>query len=42
MGDATGAAYWCGDMFTKRAKQMQTWADCTTPPKVTKLRKKTA
>ncbi|WP_429474235.1 tyrosine-type recombinase/integrase [Paraburkholderia atlantica] len=38
VGDATERAYARGDMFAKRARQMQAWADyCSTPPKVTKL-----
>jgi integrase len=42
-GDATERAYQRGDMFAKRERQMQAWADyCTTPPKVTKLRRRTA
>lgn len=42
VGDATERAYARGDLFEKRVAMMQAWADyCMTPPKVTKLRKRT-
>ncbi|WP_224045021.1 tyrosine-type recombinase/integrase [Paraburkholderia unamae] len=43
VGDATERAYQRGDLYDKRADMMQQWATyCATPPKVTKLRKRTA